>query len=86
MVLGRVDFYFDVYRSAEAQLRILDIALDQDANLKAQLLAITAGDAQGRNQCEKNWALLLGQTRDITQLTRFLNNLTVACAHALILS
>jgi hypothetical protein len=86
MVLGRVDFYFDVYRSEEAQLRILDIALDQDANLKAELLAITTGDAQGTNQCERNWALLLGQTRDIRQFTRFLINSTVAYAHTSILS
>jgi hypothetical protein len=64
MVLERLDFYFDVYRSESGQLEILEIALDEDAGLKARLMAITEGEAKAKNQCERNWALLLGQTRD----------------------
>jgi hypothetical protein len=56
MVHDAADFYFDVYRSATAQLKILNFALDQDPTLRDRL-----SDTDGKNQWDRNCAVLLGQ-------------------------
>jgi hypothetical protein len=56
MVHDAADVYFDVYRSATAQLEILNFALDQDPTLRDRL-----SDTDGKNQWDRNCAVLLGQ-------------------------
>ena len=62
MVCGRLDFYLDVYHSDQGQIEIMQIALEQDASLRAHLVAILQNGAEAQNQWERNLALLLGQS------------------------
>jgi hypothetical protein len=47
-------------------------------------MAITAAGAKGRNPCERNEALLLGQTHDITWVSPLPENCTYRTTHGLI--